>query len=146
MNNAPTPKNLTVRAYYENVIAAYEIGTQNVTNLTSGSQLNLTFSWNLTDVTWGLYTTKANVTLAGDINSANNEFVYSNVTIKIPGDIDGDGDVDWFDFGDFAAAYGSHYGQPRYNVESDLDKNDDVDWFDFGDFAAHYGKSTSAYP
>jgi hypothetical protein len=153
MNNAPTPKNFTVRAYYENVIGAYEIGIQNVTNLTSGSQLNLTFSWNLTDVAWGLYTIKANVTLAGDINPANNEFVYSNVTIKIPGDICGDtsgstpdGDVDWFDFGDFAAAYGSHYGQPRYNVESDLDRNGDVDWFDFGDFAAHYGMSTSAYP
>jgi len=159
MNNAPTPKNFTVRAYYENVTAAYEIGTQNVTNLTSGSQLNLTFSWSLTDIAWGLYTTKANVTLAGDINPANNEFVYGTVTIKIPGDIAGDpdpppsgplgpadGDVDWYDFGDFAAAYGSHYGQPRYNVESDLDKNDDVDWFDFGDFAAHYGKSTSAYP
>jgi hypothetical protein len=68
--------------------------------------------------------------------------------IKLAGDCRGDspgsppdGDVDWYDFGDFAAAYGSHYGQPGYNVECDSDRDGDVDWFDFGIFAQNYGKT-----
>jgi len=77
---------------------------------------------------------------------------FSNM---IPGDICGDssgsppdGDVDWFDFGDFAAAYGSSIGQPNYNPLADLcgdssgsPPDGDVDWFDFGDFASNYGTS-----
>jgi hypothetical protein len=74
---------------------------------------------------------------------------------RIPGDICGDdsgttpdGDVDWFDFGDFAAAYGSSIGQTHYNPLADLmgdtdgsPPDGDVDWFDFGEFAANYGTS-----
>jgi len=155
-NNAPTQVNFTVTAYYENVTAAYEIGTQNVTNLSGGSQLNLTFSWNVTDVGWGLYTIKANVTLTGDVNPANDEFVYSNVTIKIPGDIQGDpddpdpnkadGDVDRYDYGAFAQAYGYLSGQPGYNVECDIDRSGKIDRYDYGIFALNYGKSTTKYP
>ncbi len=63
------------------------------------------------------------------------------IIVTIAGDLDGDGDVDWFDFGDFAAAYGSSIGQPNYNPLADLDADGDVDWFDFGDFAANYGRS-----
>ncbi len=77
---------------------------------------------------------------------------FSNM---IPGDMVGDtpgsppdGDVDWFDFGDFAAAYGSTIGQPNYNPLADLvgdtsgsPPDGDVDWFDFGDFASNYGRS-----
>ena len=156
LNNVTAPVNFTVRAYYENVTAAYEIGTQNVTNLSGGSQLNLTFSWNVTDVGWGIYTIKANVTLTGDVNPANDEFVYSNVTIKIPGDIQGDpddpdpnkadGDVDRYDYGAFAQAYGYLSGQPGYNVECDIDRSGKIDRYDYGIFALNYGKSTTKYP
>ncbi len=66
---------------------------------------------------------------------------------KILGDLDGDGDVDWVDFGDFASAYGSK-GPPQkdpadgnYNLQADLDLDGDVDWVDFGDFATNYGRS-----
>jgi hypothetical protein len=77
---------------------------------------------------------------------------FSNL---IPGDMVGDtpgsppdGDVDRYDFGEFAAAYGSSVGQPKYNALADLvgDTPDsppdgDVDRYDFGVFAANYGKS-----
>ncbi len=59
----------------------------------------------------------------------------------VVGDIDADGDVDWFDFGIFAQAFGSSVGDPNYNDQCDFDLDDDVDWLDFGDFAANYGKS-----
>jgi len=58
------------------------------------------------------------------------------------GDIDGDGDVDKYDFGFFAVAYGSKVGDPNYMPEADLDSDGDVDKFDFGTFAINYGTSS----
>jgi len=55
------------------------------------------------------------------------------------GDIDGDGDVDMFDFGIFAQAYGSIDGDPNYDARCDFDNDGDVDMFDFGIFAQNYG-------
>ncbi len=84
-----------------------------------------------------------------------NQLGHGYVSNLIPGDMVGDtigsspdGDVDWFDFGDFAAAYGSSVGQTNYNPLADLvgdtdgsPPDGDVDWFDFGVFAANYGRS-----
>lgn len=57
---------------------------------------------------------------------------------KIPGDIDGDVDVDPHDFAIFAGAYGP---TPPGNPECDLDCDGDVDPEDFAIFAANYGKT-----
>ena len=62
---------------------------------------------------------------------------FSNM---IPGDVDGDGDVDRYDFGSFAGAYGSIAGDSNYDIECDLDKDGDVDRYDFGTFAGNYGR------
>lgn len=59
------------------------------------------------------------------------------------GDIDGDGDVDRYDFGIFSGAYGAMFGDPEYVVEADLDGDGDVDRYDFGIFAENYGKSST---
>jgi parallel beta-helix repeat protein len=58
------------------------------------------------------------------------------------GDFDGDGDVDWFDFGIFAAAYGSSEGDSNFLPEADFNGDGNVDWFDFAIFASNYGVST----
>jgi hypothetical protein len=60
---------------------------------------------------------------------------------KIPGDIDGDKDVDPDDFAIFAGAYGSKEGDPTYDPEADLDRDGDVDPDDFAIFAGNYGRS-----
>jgi len=57
-----------------------------------------------------------------------------------PGDLDGDGDVDSFDFGIFSGAYGSQMGDPNYNPIADLDYDGDMDPDDFIIFAGNYGK------
>jgi len=59
----------------------------------------------------------------------------------IRGDMNGNGVVDKFDFGDFAYAYGRIFEQPPYDP-ADLDYDGDVDAYDFGTFAANYGKTT----
>ena len=65
--------------------------------------------------------------------------------IKMPGDVDGDGDCDMFDFGDFAQGYATSIGQLRYDVECDFDRDSDVDMFDFNALAQYYTKSVT-YP
>jgi hypothetical protein len=62
-------------------------------------------------------------------------------TVLLVGDMDGDLDVDWFDFGIFAQAYGTSIGQSKYHRRCDLDHDGHIDWSDFGIFAANYGKS-----
>ncbi len=54
-----------------------------------------------------------------------------------PGDVDGDGDVDVFDFGVFGGQFGST-GLPPHQL-GDLDGDGDVDVFDFGVFAQGFG-------
>jgi hypothetical protein len=58
----------------------------------------------------------------------------------VKGDLNGDGDVDWFDFGEFAAIYGRTVEQPPYH-SADFNYDGAIDWFDFGTFAANYGKT-----
>ncbi len=55
------------------------------------------------------------------------------------GDLDGDFDTDVFDFGDFAAAFGTSMGDPGYNPDADFDNDGDVDVFDFGVFGPDFG-------
>ncbi len=58
----------------------------------------------------------------------------------IRGDVDGDGDVDRYDFGYFASAYGRIFEQPPYDP-ADFDYDGDVDRNDFGTLASNYGKT-----
>ena len=53
------------------------------------------------------------------------------------GDLDGDGDVDVFDFGAFAPNFGTISGASR--CQGDMDCDGDVDVFDFGAFAPTFG-------
>jgi hypothetical protein len=72
----------------------------------------------------------------------------TTLRIKHVGDVNGDtygtpgdGDVDRYDFGGFAQAYGRHYGEAKYNVEADFDRDGIVDRYDFGIFAQNYRKT-----
>ena len=61
--------------------------------------------------------------------------------ITIPGDMDGDGDVDIFDIVIIASAYGTSIGNPAYNPNADIDGDGDVDIFDVVIAAGNYGTS-----
>jgi nitrous oxidase accessory protein len=77
-----------------------------------------------------------------DANNQDNYPLMSPWT-ALAGDIDGDGDVDRYDFGTFAGAYGTTLGQPNYHARADLNSDGDVDRYDFGTFAGNYGKTTA---
>jgi len=99
--------NFTVIAYYGAAgVAETQIANHTVTNLTSGKD-TWNYAWYLENVTWGEYTVSAKVVVpTGDHNPLNDDDYDGTITVKIPGDIDGDADVDWVDFSDFAWNYG----------------------------------------
>lgn len=93
-------------------------------------------------VTYGNYSLSAVAdTVPGEIFAVDNTYINGLVLVTIAGDIDGDLDVDRYDFGTFASAYGSIEGDPNYLPEADLDGDGDIDRYDFGTFAQNYGKS-----
>jgi len=57
------------------------------------------------------------------------------------GDFDGDKDIDFDDFVEFAAAYDSSLGDPNYDAAGDFDDDGNVDFDDFVEFAAVYDTS-----
>lgn len=72
--------------------------------------------------------------------------VYGDPTVKliteIPGDVDGDGDVDVSDLAALIAAYNACIGDPEYNPAADLDSDGCVDLSDLAELIGHYGLGT----
>ncbi|MBU0617297.1 MAG: hypothetical protein KKI02_06255 [Planctomycetes bacterium] len=60
----------------------------------------------------------------------------------IPGDVDGDGDVDLADLAALLGAYGTSVGDPDYNPDADIDEDGDVDLSDLAELLGHYGEGT----
>ncbi len=56
----------------------------------------------------------------------------------VPGDLDGDNDVDLDDYNLFLAAYGSASGQPNYDPNADFDNDEFIGMTDFGIWYGHY--------
>ncbi len=139
-NQGAYTETFNVTAYY----ASDPIETQTVTNLPSGTSTNLTFLWNTTGVPYGNYTISAYAALGpSETDTADNTYINGAVLVTIPGDVDGDRDVDYDDFIVLAGAYGSSSGQPAFRVEADIDIDDDVDYDDFILLAGNYGRSWS---
>ena len=79
---------------------------------------------------------------ADETNNVKPTWVIGTITGDLCGDSSGsppDGDVDWFDFGEFVGIYGMSFEQPPYDPR-DFNYDGAVDWFDFGIFAQNFGR------
>jgi len=72
-------------------------------------------------------------------NEADNVWLIQGLFGNIPGDLDGDGDVDLGDLAELLAAYGSCDGDPDYNPDADLDDSGCVDLSDLALLLSNYG-------
>ncbi len=112
----------------------------------SGSFENRSFtyqaSWDTTGFAYGNYTIRAEVpAVGGEVDTGDNSLTDGFVFITIPGDADGDVDVDYDDFIILAGAYGSSEGEAAYDQRADFDHDKNIDYDDFIILAGNYGKT-----
>jgi hypothetical protein len=119
-----------------------EIFSIQSSSVESGECTSCNFVWNTSTFAKGNYTIHAVVdVIVGETNTTNNTLLGSTVTVTIPGDVDGDQDVDIFDIVKIAGIYGALQGDPSYDANSDIDGDGDIDIFDIVAGAGHYGES-----
>ena len=75
-------------------------------------------------------------------NEADNVWLIQGLFGNIPGDLDGDGDVDLSDLAELLAAYGTCDGDPNYNPAADLDDSGCIDLADLATLLSNYGYGT----
>jgi len=81
-------ENFTVTSYYD----ANVIGTKNVTNLASGSQITLNFTWDTTSASLGNYTIKAEASIVpNETDTADNTLEDGTVKVMKPPVADANG-------------------------------------------------------
>ena len=119
------------------------INTQTVTNLNPAETRTITFQWNTTDITpcQNLTIWSQAQTLPDETETEDNTLTDGTVKIKMPGDVDGNGKIDYKDLFSLAAAYGISQGDPRYKVDLDFNLDGKIDYRDLFTLAANYGKS-----
>ena len=78
------------------------------------------------------------VLLAGLNTPGSTVVIHAELSLN-PGDVNGDGMVDFADFTLLKISYGLRLGEPGYNPDADLDGSDKVDFADFTILKIHYG-------
>jgi hypothetical protein len=117
------------------------IETKTVT-LTNGAFTTVSFNWNTANLPWGNYTISAVAdSVPGETNTTGNTLIDGYVLVTIPGDINGDRDVNILDIVKIADAYGTAQGQLNYLPNCDIDGDGDIDIIDIVIAAGHYGQS-----
>ena len=140
-NEGTTSEDFDVTAYYSSVL----FQTQRVTGLAPGASRTLTFTWNA-NVPLGDYVLSATAEyIPGETDTADNSFTDDTIRIKLPGDVDGDGDVDVTDLSYVARAFGSDprwpWGNDWYQWNENCDFNNDLkcDVWDLSIGVENYG-------
>jgi len=122
---------------YANMTA---IGVQTVT-VSAGNSATIVFTWNTAGFALGNYTIEAVAdTVLGETNTTNNILTYYKIAVTIPGDLNGDFQVDLADLVLLAVAYGSRPGDPNWNSNADLAMRGIIDLTDLVTLAMHYGQ------
>jgi hypothetical protein len=139
-NIGDIPATFNVTAYYD----SNTIGTQQVIDLYPNVNKTLLFEWNTTGLTpCNTYTISAEASpVLFELNFTNNILIDGTVTIKLIGDVNGDGKIDIYDIVLAADAYGTTPGDPLWNPDADVAPTFGlVDIFDIVTIGSRYGQS-----
>jgi thermitase len=106
------------------------IQTQTVI-LTARNSTTITFMWNTAGFAKGNYTISAYAKLVSEeTDITDNMLINGWVSVTIPGDVDGDRDIDIYDVVKITGVYWSKIGGPTYNPNSDINGDDVIDMDD----------------
>lgn len=123
------------------------IETRRVTDLGSNESKTLVFQWSVNNVPFGTYTISASIVPAPyEKDLADNTRSGGSVRVKLPGDVDGDSDVDIADLSWIARAFGTDSSWPegtdwdQWNPDADINNDNKVDVVDLYIAATNYGR------
>jgi PKD repeat protein len=109
--------------------------------LISGDSKTVSFTWNTTSFAKGNYTIKALADIApNESNTTDNTLTDGWIVLTIPGDVDGDFDVDIYDIVKLCMAYGFQKGDPEYDANCDINCDGDINIYDIVIACSHYGE------
>ncbi len=125
---------VSVTLYYD-LKAGKSINTYPLT-LEVGQSLTFTFTWDTTGVPCQNYT----LTAVATIPTGSNALSDGNITIKLMGDVNGDGRVDLRDLALAVRAFGSAPSGPNWNPFADVNGDGKVDLKDVALIARNFGQ------
>jgi hypothetical protein len=147
-NQGTVTERYGVSTYYKVAGWPELLGLQTI-DVASGNIVVVAAVLNTTEVGTGYVTLEVVASAVFNETDTTDNTYTVLLLIKLVGDVQGDtagtrgdGDVDRYDFGAFAQAYGTSLGQLKWNIQCDFDRDNDVDRYDFGYFAQMYGQST----
>jgi parallel beta-helix repeat protein len=109
-------------------------------NLTLGTT-TITFTINTTDWTKGNYIINAYAQpIPDENNTEDNTLTYNGkIIITVPGDVDGNREINIYDIVRLASAYGAKIGELRYVPNADIDDNGEISIYDVVIATSRYG-------
>jgi outer membrane protein assembly factor BamB len=120
------------------------IGSTIIEELLVNASKTVSIRWITTGVAKGNYTITAKVTqLPGETDTTDNTLTDGIVYVGIPGDVNADGKVNVKDIFAVAKAFGSEYGQPKYNPNLDIDDDRKINVKDMFTTAKNFGQEDS---
>jgi hypothetical protein len=146
VNITVTAKNVGDVSEPFNLMAFYGtnlLGNVSISGLAPGATISQTFTLN-TSLGVKLY---RNFTISGqevaqyDYNTSNNVFIDGNLTVRLVGDVNGDGKVRIDDILAVTQAYGSQPGDPRWNPYTDINGDGRIRVDDVLLAALNFGKT-----
>lgn len=116
------------------------IGSTTVT-LNIGESKTVTFNCGTSGLSYGNHTVSAAAgPIVGETNTGDNTLDGDRILITIPGDINGNLQVNLQDLVLLANSYGSRPGDQKWSPNADINNNNNVDLSDLVILANHYGQ------
>ena len=113
---------------------------ENIT-LQNGFSTLLTFTWNTTNHEKGNYSITIYAHQVPGETALTNNNLTSWILVTIPGDVDGNREVNIFDIVMIAGAYSTTVGDPSYNYDYDINGDFYIDIFDVVIAAVNYAET-----
>lgn len=135
-NQAYQPEKIQVTVYANTTV----IQTQTIT-LPSKDTTIITYTWNTTGVAYDNYTISTYAyPIVGETFTVDNALIGDTVMVTIPGDINGDRNVNVLDLFAIGKAYSSIHDNPNWNPNANINCDGTINDLDLAIISENYGK------